>query len=121
MIQRLKDCRGLVRKVGNRGRIPGQVRCCEPDEIGEAWNGARPWDAEAVAEDVVVDLELRAGLHQTEHGVAGDLTRRTDGPSGDLAFGDDGADVVFGAVGVERDLRPVEDAEQLGFYYGAVR
>jgi hypothetical protein len=29
--------------------------------------------------------------------------------------------VVFGAVGVERDLRPVEDAEQLGFYYGAVR
>jgi len=72
-------------------------------------------DAEAVAEEPIAgDLQLGAGLHQAEHGVASGLAGFADGSTGDLAFGDDGADVVFGAVGVKRDLRPVEDAQQLG-------
>ena len=38
-----------------------------------------------------------------------------DGPAGDLALGDEGADVVFGAVCVERDLGTVKDAQQFAF------
>jgi hypothetical protein len=37
-----------------------------------------------------------------------------DGSAGDLALGDDGADVVFQAVGVQRDLRTVEHPQQFG-------
>ena len=36
-----------------------------------------------------------------------------DGSARDLAPGDAGADVVLRAVGVERDLRSIEDAQQL--------
>ena len=38
-----------------------------------------------------------------------------DGTAGDFALGHDGADVVFGTVGVKRDLGSLENAQQVGF------
>src|ERR1700730_16056337 len=35
-----------------------------------------------------------------------------DSSAGDFPFRDEGADVIFGSVGVEGNLRPVEDAQQ---------
>src|SRR5215831_13841951 len=34
------------------------------------------------------------------------------GSAGDFPFRDEGADVVFGSVGVEGNFRPIEDAQQ---------
>jgi hypothetical protein len=62
--------------------------------------------AEVVEEQ---DFEL-AGLREAEHDVAGLAAAFADGSAGDFAFGGEGADVVFGGVGVERDIRPVEHA-----------
>ena len=73
----------------------------------------RPWDLEARAEVIEErDLEFGAGLGEAEHDVAGDASSFADRSAGDFSFGDDGADVVFGCVGVEGNLRPLEHAQQ---------
>jgi len=97
----------------NRGKFPGE---------GSAWGGANEGcevgdcgagDAEAGAEIVEErDFEFLAGLGEAEHDVAGLATPFADGSAGDLALGDEGADVVFGSVGVERDFRPLEHAQE---------
>jgi hypothetical protein len=56
--------------------------------------------------------KLDAGLHQAEQDVTGLLACLTDGSAGDLALGDEGADVVFGAVGVEWNLGTIENAQE---------
>ena len=80
---------------------------------GSGATGAVPGNAESVAEiDEEGDAELHAGLHQAEQDIARVAAGFADGPAGDLALGDEGADVVFGAVGVERDLGTVKHAQQ---------
>jgi hypothetical protein len=67
----------------------------EFDEVRERCDVDGGWDAEAISEEVVIgDAEFTAGLEQTEHGVASRLSCLADGAAGDLALGDDGADVV---------------------------
>ena len=44
------------------------------------------------------DFELGAGLGETKHNVAGGASFFADGSAGDLALGDDGADVAFGRL-----------------------
>ena len=76
-----------------------------PDEVREERDRLLGWYAEAVAEIAEEgDVELAAGLHQAEQDVTGLASGLTDGSAGDLALGDEGADVVFGAIGGERDL-----------------
>jgi len=58
------------------------------------------------------DFELGAGLGEAEHDVAGEASPFADGSAGDLSLGDDGADVVFGGVGVEGNFGPLEHAQE---------
>lgn len=58
------------------------------------------------------DAELLAGLHQPEHDVAGNATADTDGAAGDLAPGDEGANIVLRRVGVQGSIRVLENFEQ---------
>ncbi len=47
-----------------------------------------------------------------QHDVARVAARVADGPAGDFSFRDEGADVVFGRVGVDRDLQAFENAQE---------
>ena len=58
------------------------------------------------------DAELLAGLHQPEHDVAGNATVDTDGAAGDLAPGDEGTNIVLRRVGVQWNIRVLENFEQ---------
>src|SRR6266481_1078244 len=49
---------------------------------------------------------------EAQHDVTGVVAAVANGSTGDFTFGDEGADVVFGTVGVEGNFRPVEDAQQ---------
>src|SRR6516165_354348 len=44
--------------------------------------------------------------------VTGVAAFEADGSAGNFSFGDAGADVVFGSVGVEGNFRPIENAQQ---------
>lgn len=60
---------------------------------------------EAISEELVEgDFKLGAGLHEPEHGVACDPSLVAASSARDFAFGDEATDVVFRAVGVERDF-----------------
>src|ERR1019366_7013943 len=82
-----------------------------PDEACEGrdfW----PWDAEAGADEFVErQFQLHAGFGKPQHGVARVATLVADGPAGDFSFRDEGADVVFGGVGVDRNFRAFENAQ----------
>src|SRR5208283_5427271 len=86
------------------GRAPLNLCRGWPDEACEGrdfW----PWDAEACADEFVErQLQLHAGFVEPQHNVARVATHVADGPAGDFSFGDEGADVVFGCVGVERNF-----------------
>ncbi len=58
------------------------------------------------------DAELLAGLHQPDHDVAGNATVDADGPAGDLAPGDEGTNIVLRRVGVQWNIRMLENFEQ---------
>ncbi len=80
-----------------------------PDEIGEKGYGRGAWELEAVAEVVPERaVELVAGLHQAEEGVAAVTAGLGSGSAGDVAPGDLATDVVFGIVGVQRHVGSVE-------------
>ena len=84
------------------------------DEVRQSRDRSGVGDPEAVSEIAVErDAELIAGLHEAEHDVARGFAGLAHGASGDFSLGDAGADVVFGSVGVKRDLRPFEDAQQI--------
>jgi hypothetical protein len=72
-------------------------------------------DEEAAAEITPEpNAELLAGFPQAEEGVAAVATLIGAGAAGDFAFDHLAADVVFGAVGVQRDLRSIEGHQQFG-------
>src|SRR5271170_8164961 len=58
------------------------------------------------------DAVLAAGLQEAEEGVAAVAADVGAGPAADLALGDVATDVVLGAVGVQRDIGPIEHLEQ---------
>ena len=60
------------------------------------------------------DAELCAGLCEAEKGVAAVTAGVAACSAADFSLGDLAADVVLGSVGVERDLRTIEDHEQFG-------
>lgn len=85
------------------------------DEVGQRGNDLGVWNREAVAEIVEErDTQFLARLHEAEAGVATVAAGLAPGAAGDLALGDVTADVVLRAVGMERDLGPIEDPKQLG-------
>src|SRR5947209_19446029 len=61
------------------------------------------------------DAQLGAGMHQTKKRVAAITAGIAAGPAADLALDDVAADVALRTVGVQRNLRPVEHHQQLGF------
>src|SRR6202030_4500205 len=60
------------------------------------------------------DSEFCAGFGKAEEGVAAVAPKIAAGAAADLSLGDLAADVVLGAIGVERDFGPVEHHQQLG-------
>ena len=83
------------------------------DELGEGRNHW-PRDSEASA-DIFEEghFELHAGFGETEHGVSGVATFVADGSSGDFSLCDEGADIAFRGVGMERNVGPLKDAQQV--------
>ena len=70
-------------------------------------------DAEAITQvGEEGDAELATGLHQAEHDVACLATIGAHRATRDPALGDAGAQVVFGGIGVERDLRSLHNLQQ---------
>lgn len=85
------------------------------DEIGEFGHVGSLGDVEPVAEIVPeADAELGAGVHQTEECIAAIAAGAAVGTAADLALDDLAADVALRAVGVQRNVRPVEHHQQVG-------
>ena len=86
------------------------------DELREVGDGAGFGAAQPGAEIVPEsDAELGAGFGKAEEGIAAIASEIAAGATANLALGDLAADGVFGAVGVQRNFRPVESHQQLGF------
>jgi hypothetical protein len=51
-------------------------------------------------------------MHQAEERVAAVAAGVAVGSAADLALGDKGADVALGAIGVQRDIGPIEHLQQ---------
>ncbi len=60
-------------------------------------------------------MEFRAGLCESQEGVAAIAPEVASSTPTDLPLGDLAADVVLRAVGVQRDFRAVENHQQFGF------
>lgn len=85
------------------------------DEIGQEGNGRRVGDTEPIAQkDPERDAQLGTGLRQTQEDVTSITTGVALGAAADLALDHLTAQVTLRAVGVQRDLRPVEHSKQLG-------
>ena len=75
-----------------------------------------PDDAEPVCEIIPErDTQLGAGVHEPEKRVAAITPGIAAGSAADLTLGNVAADVALRTVGVQRDLRPIEHHQQLGF------
>src|SRR5664279_1548583 len=85
------------------------------NDVGEACDGIGG-NAEAIAEvSPERDGVLLAGLFQREKGVPTPPAVVATSAAADFSYGDWIADILFGTVGVERNLGPVECDQQLGF------
>ena len=100
--------RQISANPGQSGQISGQAWVGSsgggPDEVCEVWDFGS-WDTKSRA-DVIIEgqFEFHAGLGEAEHDVAGVAAFVADGSAGDFSFGDEGADIVFARVGVERNF-----------------
>jgi hypothetical protein len=113
-IVRNPDTRGAHGRNGGKFRGGWSAWGCADE--GREDGDVRAGDAETVAEVVEEGiLSFHAGLGEAEHDLAGLAALFTDGSARDFALGDEGADVVFRGVGVERDLRSFEHAQKLVF------
>jgi hypothetical protein len=82
-----------------------------PDEACEGQDFSA-WDAEAVADEVVErQFQFHAGFGQPQHDVTRVAAFFADSSTGNFSFGDEGADVVFGSVGVDRNFRAFENTK----------
>ena len=83
-----------------------------PDEACD-WRDFRSFDAEAVADEFVErQFQFHTSFGEAQHDVAGVAAFFADGSAGDFSFRYEGADVVFGSVGVDRNLRAFENAQE---------
>src|SRR5216683_6276987 len=104
--------------IGNRGKTSGRSGCRagSADEFREVGDGSVSGDIEPGTEIIPEgDAELGAGFGEAEEGIPAVASGIAAGAAADFAFGDVAADVVFGAVGVEWDLRVIEHHQQFGF------
>jgi hypothetical protein len=62
------------------------------------------------------DGEPGGSFHETEEGITTITPEIAARAAADLALSDLAADGVFGAIGMQRDLRPVEGHQQFGFF-----
>ena len=79
----------------------------------EVGNFLAPGDGEACAQ-IIPEFEavLGASLEESKKGVATIAAGVAAGSAADVAFGDLASNVVFGAVGVERNVGPFEHPQQ---------
>jgi hypothetical protein len=85
------------------------------DEVGKIGHGEVLRHSEPITEIIPErDAEFAAGVHQAEESIAAIASGVAVRAAADLALDDVTADVALGAIGVQRDLRPVEHGEQLG-------
>src|SRR3982074_3419812 len=109
---------GRSDEISNRGKTSGGSGCQagSADEFREVGDGSVSGDIEPGAEIIPEgDAELGAGFGEAEEGIPAVASGIAAGAAADFAFGDVAADVVFGAVGVEWDLRVIEHHQQFGF------
>src|SRR5713226_2430941 len=102
----------------NRGKTSGRSGCRagSADEFREVGDGSVSGDIEPGTERIPEgDAELGAGFGEAEEGIPAVASGIAAGAAADFAFGEVAADVVFGAVGVEWDLRVIEHHQQFGF------
>ena len=84
------------------------------DEVGQAWDGGCGFGAEAGAKIVPEgDVEFPACFGEAEEGIASIAAGVGSSCAADFAADDLTSDIVFRPIGVQRDFRPVEDAQQL--------
>jgi len=82
------------------------------DEFRQGRNGGLTLDIETAAQIVPEsDAVLGAGFGEAEEGIAAIAADVAACSCADFALGHLASDVVFRAVGVERDVGPVEDGE----------
>ena len=80
------------------------------DEARQAGDGGFIGDLEPCSEIIPEgDTQLAASLDQSEESIATIAPGVASGAAADLALGHLAADVVFRAVGVQRNFGPVED------------
>ncbi len=85
------------------------------DEFRQRRDERLTGDAQTAAQIIPErDAMLGAGLGEAEEGIAAIAPGVAAGSGADLAAGDLAADVVFGAVGMQRDLRPLQHHQQFG-------
>src|SRR5690625_3175275 len=109
---------GHCPQTSKRGKTPGQSGCDGrfSDEVRERRDLVRTGDQEAIAEITPEgDAELVACLHQREEGVPTVPAELGACAGTDLAPGNLAADVVFGAIGMERDLGALQDLQKIIF------
>jgi len=84
-----------------------------PDVMVERFDQGMPGDPESAAQIIPDrDAEFVASLDQAEEGIAAVAPDVAACPGADLAPGDMAPDVVLRAVGVQRDLRPLQHQQQ---------
>ena len=109
---------GLTYVIGAKPRAAGPASgglAAAADEVWKLRDGRTAADAEPGAKIVPEgDAELPAGLGEPEEGVAAVAADVAVGSAADVALGHLAADVVFRAVGVQRDFRVIEHHQQLG-------
>src|ERR1700733_15949017 len=101
---------GALPRAGASG---GQAAAAdEIREVGDDWTAAYTKSGAKVIPES--DSELPAGLGQPEKGVTAVAANLAMRSAADFALGHLASDVVFRAVGVQRDLRAVEHHQQFG-------
>jgi hypothetical protein len=92
------------------------IWCVLPDEVREGWDSNLVWDLEHGAEKILEgDAKLIADFGEAKKCIATAPSLIAARPTADLAFGDLTTNVVFRTVGVQRDLRSLENHQQFGF------
>jgi hypothetical protein len=108
------------RRRGKRGKTPGGADISgglttASDELRQGRDKRVAGDAEAASQVIPERYAvLGAGLGESQEGIAAITPRVTASSCTDLATGDLAADVVLGAIGMERDFRPLQHHQQLG-------
>src|SRR5215471_17716223 len=116
----------LLVSNGNRGQSSGKTAhgLGEPsaaaDEVGKIRHGWLVRRSEPIAEIIPERYaEFGTGMHQAEESIAAISSCVAVRATADLALDDVTANVALGAIGVQRDLRPVEHGQQLGLVAAA--